>query len=79
MVLLTSASAVAQDQDEVTEEVAVEVTEGWTLAVGADNLTDEYPERSNNLINYFGHLPHDVLSPIGMNGAYFYFRTQYDF
>jgi len=63
----------------VDAEVAVEVTDGWTLAVGADNLTDEYPERSNDLINYFGHLPYDVLSPIGMNGAYFYFRTQYDF
>jgi len=42
-------------------------------------LTDEYPDRSIDDISFFGHLPYDVLSPIGMNGAYFNFRTQYDF
>ena len=63
----------------VDAEVAVQVTDGWTVAIGADNLTDEYPDLSSDLINFFGHLPYDVLSPIGMNGAYWYLRTQYDF
>jgi hypothetical protein len=30
-------------------------------------------------INFFGHLPYDVLSGIGMNGAYWYARTSFDF
>ncbi len=63
----------------VDAEVAARVTDGWTVAVGADNLLDEYPDLSSDDINFFGHLPYDVLSPIGMNGAYFYLRTQYDF
>ncbi len=60
-------------------EVAAKVTDQWTVAIGADNLLDEYPDLSSDLINYFGHLPYDVLSPIGMNGAYFYFRAQYNY
>lgn len=63
----------------VDAELAVEVLDGWTVAIGADNLTDEYPDRSIDDISYFGHLPYDVLSPIGMNGAYWYFRTKFDF
>lgn len=63
----------------VDAEVGAEIRDGWSVAVGADNLTDEYPDLSNSLINYFGHLPYDVLSPIGMNGAYFYIRTEYEF
>jgi len=63
----------------VDAEVAAKVTDAWTVAIGADNLTDEYPDLSSDDINYFGHLPYDVLSPIGMNGAYFYLRTAYNF
>jgi iron complex outermembrane receptor protein len=63
----------------VDVEFAAKVNDDWTVAIGADNLTDEYPDRSSDDINYFGHLPYDVLSGIGMNGRYLYFRTQYDF
>ena len=63
----------------IDAEVAAKVTDQWTVAIGADNLLDEYPDLSSDLINYFGHLPYDVLSPIGMNGAYFYIRAQYDY
>ncbi len=63
----------------VDAEIAAQITDDWTVAIGADNLTDEYPDLSSDDINYFGHLPYDVLSPIGMNGAYYYLRTQYDF
>jgi len=63
----------------VDAEFAAKISDAWTVAIGADNLTDEYPDRSSDDINYFGHLPYDVLSGIGMNGRYFYLRTQYDF
>ena len=60
-------------------EVGFDVTDSLTVAIGADNLLDEYPDLSSDDINFFGHLPYDVLSPIGMNGAYFYVRAQYDY
>jgi iron complex outermembrane receptor protein len=60
-------------------ELAARFGEGWTVAVGADNLLDEYPDLSSDLINYFGHLPYDVLSGIGFNGRFWYLRMQYDF
>jgi len=63
----------------VDAEFAAKISDAWTVAIGADNLTDEYPDRSSDDINYFGHLPYDVLSGIGMNGRYIYLRTQYDF
>ena len=63
----------------VDAEFAAKINDDWTVALGADNLTDEYPDRSVGDIPYFGHLPYDVLSGIGMNGRYFYLRTQYDF
>jgi iron complex outermembrane receptor protein len=63
----------------VDAEFAAKINDDWTIAIGADNLTDEYPDLSSDDINYFGHLPYDVLSGIGMNGRYFYLRTQYDF
>ncbi len=60
-------------------EFAAKIGEAWTVAIGADNLTDEYPDRSIDDISYFGHLPYDVLSGIGMNGRYIYLRTQFDY
>jgi iron complex outermembrane receptor protein len=63
----------------VDAEFAAKISEDWTVAIGADNLTDEYPDLSSDDIGYFGHLPYDVLSGIGMNGRYFYLRTHYDF
>lgn len=60
-------------------EVQARITESWSVAIGADNLLDEYPDRSTPDIGYFGHLPYDVLSGIGMNGAFFYIRSAYDF
>ena len=50
-----------------------------SVALGGNNLTDEYPDRSSDDINYFGNLPYDVLSPVGFNGAYWYARLRYRF
>jgi len=63
----------------VDAEFEAKISDDWSVALGADNLTDEYPDLSSDDINYFGHLPYDVLSGIGMNGRYFYLRTRYDF
>jgi iron complex outermembrane receptor protein len=51
----------------------------WSVAIGGQNLTDAYPDLSNEDIYYFGNLPYDVLSPIGSNGAYWYGRVRYTF
>ena len=60
-------------------EVEAAITDAWTVAIGADNILDEYPDLSEPDIGFFGHLPYDVLSGIGMNGAFFYVRSAYDF
>ena len=60
-------------------EVEYRFTPQLSLAIGGLNLTDEYPDLSNEDIYYFGNLPYDVLSPIGSNGAYYYTRIRYTF
>ncbi|MNN44690.1 TonB dependent receptor [compost metagenome] len=60
-------------------EVEYRITPKWSVAIGGQNLTDNYPDKSNEDIHYFGNLPYDVLSPIGSNGAYWYGRVRYTF
>lgn len=60
-------------------EVSFMITENWLVAIGADNVTDEYSELSSDDNNFFGHLPYDILHGIGFNGAYWYGRTSYNF
>ncbi|RPE76890.1 TonB-dependent receptor plug domain-containing protein [Vulcaniibacterium tengchongense] len=60
-------------------EVEYRFGPNWSVALGGLNLTDEYPDLSNEDIYYFGNLPYDVLSPIGSNGAYYYARIRYTF
>jgi iron complex outermembrane receptor protein len=50
-------------------------TKQLSLAIGADNVLDTYPDLSSDDINYAGNFPYDVLSPIGMNGAFYYARV----
>jgi iron complex outermembrane receptor protein len=50
-----------------------------TAALGVQNLLDEYPDLSSSDINYFGNLPYDILSPIGVNGRFVYLRTTLSF
>jgi len=54
-------------------------TEKLAVAIGANNVLDEYPDLSSADINYFGNLPYDVLQPITFNGAFYYLRTTYRF
>ncbi len=60
-------------------EAAYHVSDNWTVAIGGRNIADEYAELSSDDNNFFGHLPYDVLSGIGFNGAYWYARTNYNF
>ena len=55
-------------------EGALEVTEKLTWTAGVSNLLDNYPDRSDPAITYFGNLPYDILSPVGINGRYLYTR-----
>jgi iron complex outermembrane receptor protein len=67
------------------EEWQVDLEGSWRINgnveiyAGASNLFDTYPDLSSADINYFGNLPYDVLSPIGMNGRYLYtgIRTKF--
>ncbi len=56
-------------------EAEYKVTKQLSLAIGADNALDAYPDLSSSDINYAGNFPYDVLSPIGMNGAFYYVRA----
>jgi iron complex outermembrane recepter protein len=60
-------------------DVEFAVTEQLALAIGANNVFDEYPDLSSADIGFFGNLPYDVLQPITFNGAYYYLRTTYEF
>ena len=44
----------------------------WNLTVGANNLTNQYPERNNAANNFRGILPYPNSSPFGFSGAYYY-------
>jgi iron complex outermembrane receptor protein len=62
-------------------EAQYKLTKLLTLAVGADNIFDQYPDRARqtNDATYGGALPYNPINPIGVNGAYFYTRLRYTF
>ena len=64
---------------QVDAEAGYRFTEQLAVYVGAANLLDEYPDRSSADINYFGNLPYDILSPIGVNGRYVYARANFKY
>ncbi|MCR6685479.1 hypothetical protein [Pseudoxanthomonas sp.] len=55
------------------------IGERLSMAIGDQNLTDGYPDLSNEDIRSFGNLRYDVVSPVGSNGAYGYGRLRYTF
>lgn len=59
-------------ETQLDAELSYRPASAWTLTLGAVNLLDEYPDLSSSDINFFGNLPYDVLSPIGINGRYVY-------
>ncbi len=58
--------------------VSYKPSTNWVLTLGADNLLDEYPDRTVDLQNStWGMLPYSNYSPYGFNGAYVYGRITY--
>ncbi|MEM9749715.1 MAG: TonB-dependent receptor [Pseudomonadota bacterium] len=63
----------------IDSEIGYQVTGKWLVAIGGENLFDNYPDLSSSDNNFFGNLPYDVVQPIGFNGRYVYARTKFDF
>ncbi len=63
----------------VDVDIEFAVTKQFAVAIGANNVLDEYPDLSSADIKYFGNLPYDVLQPITCNGAFYCLRTTYSF
>lgn len=51
--------------------------DGWALTLGADNILDEYPDKTVFPSSNFGQFPYSIQSPFGFNGAYVYGRIGY--
>ena len=66
-------------ENQVDLEASYGVTDNVKVTLGVQNATDNYPDRSIDDINYFGNLPYDVLSPIGVNGRFLYLGTRLTF
>jgi iron complex outermembrane receptor protein len=49
----------------------------WTFTVGGNNVTNEYPEKSNAANNYHGIIQYPGTSPFGFNGSYWYASASY--
>ncbi|MFW6339896.1 MAG: TonB-dependent receptor, partial [Wenzhouxiangella sp.] len=56
-----------------------DVTEQLQLAVGADNVLDEYPDASPIRNNTTGNTPFSNYSPFGRSGRFIYGRVVYNF
>lgn len=60
-------------------EARYALTPKLSLAVGADNLFDAYPETLTPLINSTGNTPFSTYTPFGFSGRYIYGRASYSF
>ena len=59
-------------------EVAVRITDGLTLAIGAENLFDTYPPRTGERDGASVGLPYLRRSPFGFDGGYYYARLRWE-
>ncbi len=60
-------------------EARVEVTDHIKVALGADNVTDEYPEEAPPIANSTGTTAFSNYSPFGRSGRFVYGRVTYSF
>jgi iron complex outermembrane receptor protein len=61
-------------------EIGYDVTENLHLAVGADNLFNRYPNKTNPAtFAPSGWNTYDTTSPFGVNGGFYYTRLSYAF
>jgi len=55
------------------------ITENIKVAVGADNVTDEYPDAQPAALNTTGNTPFSNYSAFGRSGRFVYGRLTYSF
>ena len=68
-------------------EVAYQLNDNWKIAVGADNVFNEYPVETPDWVraeqlglNSNAYVTkYSTLSPFGINGGYYYGRVSYAF
>jgi iron complex outermembrane receptor protein len=60
-------------------EVRFDLTEMIRIAVGAENLTDEYPDPFQVARNTTGNTPYSNYSPFGRSGRFVYGRLSVNF
>ena len=60
-------------------EGRVTLWDGLDLAIGAENLTDEYPDAFPTFLNTTGNTPFSNYSPFGRSGRFVYGRLSYSF
>lgn len=60
-------------------EGRVEITENWRLAVGMDNLFDQYPDAFPVALNGTGNTSFSNYSPFGRSGRLIYSKISYNF
>jgi iron complex outermembrane receptor protein len=58
-------------------EARYAITKQLTLAVGADNLFDQYPDSYPATLNTTGNAPYSNYSPFGRSGRFVYARLNY--
>ncbi len=56
-----------------------DLTDQWQIAIGADNLLDEYPDASPIANNTTGNTPFSNYSPFGRSGRFIYGRVAFNF
>jgi iron complex outermembrane recepter protein len=56
-------------------ELSYDITESLTLSVGANNITDEYPDTAIPGANPNGFAQYSNFSPFGFNGGFYYSRV----
>jgi iron complex outermembrane recepter protein len=60
-------------------EGRVDITDNWRLAMGMDNVFDEYPDASPINLNTTGNTPFSNYSPFGRSGRLVYAKVSYNF
>ena len=60
-------------------EGRLELTESFRVAIGADNITDEYPDANPPVVNSTGTTSFSNYSPFGRSGRFVYGRLSYRF
>jgi iron complex outermembrane receptor protein len=54
------------------------VTDKFSVGIGADNLLDEYPTMTPDGLNFNGIFPYSSRSPFGFSGRFVYARASYN-